>query len=163
MKIIKTKIKKKDSKSAKQEAETKAKAADALAVQYMNAQEILHTAGDNRDRVVSNIITFAGQNGEEEGKRKVVNGNNYVVGFSTPESTPDLDYEKLRSVVSKKTLKSIEVTTISAELVEQAVARGDISRKTLMDCLVPSTRKASPRVYVAERKARPNEDSAKKV
>jgi hypothetical protein len=94
------------------------------------------------------IKSFAGKFGEEIGKQKVVTGKHFIVGYTIPDQSPTIDYDRLLKL--RPSLENIiTVKTVCPEKVAEAVTAGVISRKLLAKCLIPpDPAKAQQRISV---------------
>jgi len=135
------------------------KRADELGISYVEVAAEAKDVYGRKEKIALKIKDFASRKGTVVGKQTIVIGRKYVVGFTTPEASKEIDYKKL--LLLQPDLKDVIFSLMpDPDKVEKAVAEGVISKQLLAKCLKESDKELSDRVYVAT-KTKFDEDQAK--
>jgi hypothetical protein len=135
---------------------TKSAKADRLGEEYEANKERMSAIAQKQDSLKSIIKQFAEKCGQGKGKRIVVTGDSYEVGFITPEPTQDIDYNKLFELVPGLKAK-ITRPMVDEKFLSREIVKGKVSRKVLAKCLLPPSKEPEKRIYVAKLKGKKNE------
>lgn len=122
------------------------KQADELGEAYTTAKEQGGVYKAQADRANESIKALAAAVGVEEGKQQVVRGAKYVVGFTNCDSSPVLNQERARKLLTPEQLKKCQVSVISPELLEKLVASKVVSRQKFLQMM--DFPKGAQKIYV---------------
>ena len=128
--------------------------ADAIGKQYFGLRERLKSVSSELEGTKVVIKELADKSGEDIGKLRVIEGDEFVVGFQR-RSSEKVDYDRLFKL-QPDIKKQVMVMTPSDEKLEALVKDGKVSRRVLAKCIVTS--KETVAVYVVEKKDFKRED-----
>jgi hypothetical protein len=121
--------------------------ADTLGIEYMRLKEKQGAVALEVEKTTKTIKILADEKGEERGKNIIVEGDEYTVGYTLREPTPEIDFKKMFLILPhmRKMLCSFQPDMAK---VEKAVKEGKLKRSTLRKFMVPSKKEPTKAVYV---------------
>lgn len=128
--------------------------ADKLGQTYEDLGDQIEDLKTAKDKTTNEIKTFAAVEGTVDGKKTVVNGKEFTVGFITTDPDKVLDHGKLRRALDTDTWMSITTRIVDEKKLSHAIVKGKIKRKIVASCLVPSPVGPQKRVYVKNKGAK---------
>lgn len=124
---------------------------DRLALDYKLAKENGAKFAKKAEEASSAIKALAEKSGSRDGKRVVVEGRDYVIGYTEADSQPVFDEAKARRLLSSKLLNKCVRTQIDPSKLAELVELGELDRKTFAKLFSKSTKKTI-RLYVGLRR-----------
>lgn len=125
---------------------------DKLADDYNRAKENETRFSKQASQSSEQIKSLAAQFGARSGKRLLLKGSKFVVGYTESDSKPIFDEAKALRVVPKEVLRKCSVTSIDPNKLAQQVELGKFSAK-LFATLFTKPSKPTLRLYVTSRQA----------
>lgn len=126
---MKVKFKTKSVKARVPVKSSVAQKADELGDEYAASKEQLANMQGVVARTTEAIKSFAAAQGQRDGKATVVRGRRYAVGFLTKSSSPVINQERAKKLLSKAQFEVVRESVVSPALLIRAVKKGIISQQ----------------------------------